>query len=67
MRKIQIVITWFMISLVWFLGALAHTWSALPWLLFFLWLVLPVAHPCDYNSYRAWLADWRNWVKKSYL
>ena len=28
------------------------------WLIY---LVAPIRHPCDYNSYRAWWEDRRNW------
>lgn len=59
-----------MISLVWFLAwgvGKACAWSDIPWLLIFMWLVLPIAHPCDYANYRDWWADRRNWIKKGYL
>jgi hypothetical protein len=28
------------------------------------WSVAPIRHPCDYNSYRAWRADYKNWFKQ---
>lgn len=30
-------------------------------LLVFLYFIIPIAHPCDYRSYKLWWADRRNW------
>jgi len=64
---IRVVVTLAIIAVIWWLAWHGGTWRDLPILVFLLWLVLPLAHPCDYNSYRQWWADKRNWTKKGYL
>lgn len=70
-------IDWFTVFAYTARGIMWSLWTALTWiaikagatpldflvLLFFLWLTLPVRHPADYGSYRAWWADRRNWLK----
>ena len=38
--------------------------GALVFMCFMLPAILPMKHPCDYNSYAQWWADRENWIKK---
>ena len=31
-------------------------------ILYFLYLIAPIKHPCDYNSYSKWWSDRSNWL-----
>ncbi len=58
---IQIFMTFCWFWLLFTIGKAGFTPGSVIFLLIFLYLILDIKHPCDYNSYSEWWQDRKNW------
>ena len=63
MASIVMLAVWISLTYIIFASS-GSKLSGIVFLALFLWCLLPVKHPCDYNKYSGWWADKRNWFKR---
>jgi len=61
--KLERLVCWVLavIMVLWFLSFGMHSIGDMLVICFFGYLLAPIKHPCDYNSYSQWLQDIRHW------